>query len=266
MRRRRSSSDGKNETVRGLGISAPRPQLRWPTTSPDGRCAAWSGSQRAHGRSADYHRGFGLDEMLQHPLQTRTDGVGHLARLERGKQLGQVKLGEDHRWLLFQREPCREHVETPAGGPPTGGPLRRPTPPHGTPTGHRPLRVRAHQPDRPGARTARDRSFGAPRSVAGRRHRRRSGAIPTARRLDVLGQMICARVLARSAYSQSARDRQIWRGGGTVNEHRLRLLGRRRTDSEPSFWSALRWEPMPGDGYPVVVRRVGGYEVVRWGR
>jgi hypothetical protein len=40
---------------------------------------------------------------------------------------------------------------------------------------------------------------------------RRSGSIPTARRPD-LAQMICARVLARSAYSQSARDRQIWRG------------------------------------------------------
>jgi hypothetical protein len=30
---------------------------------------------------------------------------------------------------------------------------------------------------------------------------------PTARRPDVLVQMICARVLARSAYSQRARDR-----------------------------------------------------------
>jgi hypothetical protein len=38
---------------------------------------------------------------------------------------------------------------------------------------------------------------------------RRSVLSPTARRLDVLAQVICARVLARSAYSQSARDRQI---------------------------------------------------------
>jgi hypothetical protein len=29
---------------------------------------------------------------------------------------------------------------------------------------------------------------------------------PTARRLDVLAQMICAHVLGRSAYSESARD------------------------------------------------------------
>jgi hypothetical protein len=36
-------------------------------------------------------------------------------------------------------------------------------------------------------------------------HKRRSGAIPAARRPDVLVQMICARVLGRSAYSQSAR-------------------------------------------------------------
>src|SRR5918995_3693974 len=50
------------------------------------------------------------------------------------------------------------------------------------------------------------------RSVRRRRGRarnkmRRYGAIPTARRPDVLAQMICARVLARSAYSQGARDR-----------------------------------------------------------
>jgi hypothetical protein len=38
--------------------------------------------------------------------------------------------------------------------------------------------------------------------------RRRYGAIPTARLPDVLAPMICARVLARSAHSQSARDRQ----------------------------------------------------------
>jgi hypothetical protein len=34
-----------------------------------------------------------------------------------------------------------------------------------------------------------------------------------ARRLDVLAQMICAHVLARSANSESARDRQIWACG-----------------------------------------------------
>jgi hypothetical protein len=38
---------------------------------------------------------------------------------------------------------------------------------------------------------------------------RRSGAITAARRLDVLPQMICAHILAHSAYSKSARDRQI---------------------------------------------------------
>jgi len=56
---------------------------------------------------------------------------------------------------------------------------------------------------------ARERSCRALHSVAGRRQMRRCGAIPTARWLDVLAQTICARVLARSAYSQSARDRQI---------------------------------------------------------
>jgi len=43
-----------------------------------------------------------------------------------------------------------------------------------------------------------------------RRRTRRSGALTTARRLDVLAQMICAHVLARSAYSQGARDRSLF--------------------------------------------------------
>jgi hypothetical protein len=38
---------------------------------------------------------------------------------------------------------------------------------------------------------------------------RRSGAITTARRVDVLEQMICAHLLTRFAWSESARDRQI---------------------------------------------------------
>jgi hypothetical protein len=42
-----------------------------------------------------------------------------------------------------------------------------------------------------------------------RRHKRRSGALTATRRLDVLAQTICARALARSAYSPTARDRQI---------------------------------------------------------
>jgi len=53
------------------------------------------------------------------------------------------------------------------------------------------------------------------RSVRSRRRAderiRRSGAITTVRRLDVLAQMICAHLLARSACPESARDRQIWR-------------------------------------------------------
>jgi hypothetical protein len=45
--------------------------------------------------------------------------------------------------------------------------------------------------------------------AGGGRQMRRSGASTAARRLDVLAQMICAHVLARSAYPQSARDRRI---------------------------------------------------------
>ena len=45
-----------------------------------------------------------------------------------------------------------------------------------------------------------------------RRQMRRYGGLPAARRPDVLAQMICARVLARSAYSQGARDRQFGAG------------------------------------------------------
>jgi hypothetical protein len=53
-------------------------------------------------------------------------------------------------------------------------------------------------------------SFGVSRSVAGRRQMRRSVLGPTARRPHVLMQMICARVLARSANSHSARDRRSY--------------------------------------------------------
>jgi hypothetical protein len=61
----------------------------------------------------------------------------------------------------------------------------------------------------PSRNRALDLSFGASRTVAQPRQTRRSVLSPAARRLDVLVQVICARVLARSAYSQSARDRQL---------------------------------------------------------
>jgi hypothetical protein len=40
---------------------------------------------------------------VQDPLQTLADGVGHLARLQRGEQFGQVRLSEGHR-----RSPLRD--------------------------------------------------------------------------------------------------------------------------------------------------------------
>jgi hypothetical protein len=59
-----------------------------------------------------------------------------------------------------------------------------------------------------GARSRRrSRRFGRRRRRVRSAQMRRSGAITTARRLDVLAQMICAHVRARSAYSESARDR-----------------------------------------------------------
>jgi hypothetical protein len=69
---------------------------------------------------------------------------------------------------------------------------------------------------------------------------------PTARPPDVLAPMICAHVLARSAYSQGARDRQIWAAaqaqtGGTIEtmteadrpiEQRVSVLDRQETDGD----------------------------------
>jgi hypothetical protein len=59
------------------------------------------------------------------------------------------------------------------------------------------------------ARRARapSRRSGASPSATALRQMRRSTAFTATRRLDVLAQMICAHVLARSAYSESARDR-----------------------------------------------------------
>ena len=40
---------------------------------------------------ADDRGRFGLDQLLEDPLQRRADRVGHLAGLERGEQFGQVR-------------------------------------------------------------------------------------------------------------------------------------------------------------------------------
>ena len=42
-----------------------------------------------------------LDRLLEDPRQRRSDGVGHLAGLERGEKFGQVGLGEGHRQFSF---------------------------------------------------------------------------------------------------------------------------------------------------------------------
>ena len=63
---------------------------------------------------------------------------------------------------------------------------------------------------------------------------------------DVLAQMICARVLARSAYSQGARDRQIWRGWSASPGRHLwadqvaDLNLRRRPREQPSLDPPVR--------------------------
>jgi hypothetical protein len=88
--------------------------LRGARVGPFVRCRANEG------------RGLGLDQLLKDPLQRHADGVGHLARLERGEQVGQVRLGEGHRRSPL-RDPGKEHVETHAGGSPHGGPTTPPT-------------------------------------------------------------------------------------------------------------------------------------------
>jgi len=42
------------------------------------------------GSGADHRGGFGLDQLLEDPLQARADAIGHLTGMESGKQFGQV--------------------------------------------------------------------------------------------------------------------------------------------------------------------------------
>ena len=81
---------------------------------------------------------------------------------------------------------------------------------------------RSGSPRRPNRSTR--EPFGASHAVDGRRQIRRSGAVPTALSPDVLAQKIFARVLARSAYSQGARDRR--QGAAKVQRVR-RVVGDR---------------------------------------
>jgi hypothetical protein len=78
----------------------------------------------------------------------------------------------------------------------------RPSPPGIALSGAHVLGQRARRARAPSRRS------GASPSATALRQMRRSTAITATRRLDVLAQMICAHVLARSAYSESARDRQ----------------------------------------------------------
>src|SRR5918994_863279 len=71
---------------------------------------------------ADHQGGFGLDQLLENPLQRRADGVGHLAGLQRGEQVGQVRLGEGHRRGLPCGFPPGKRRGSRPGPPPPGGP------------------------------------------------------------------------------------------------------------------------------------------------
>ena len=87
---------------------ASRPELRDPELHVPGRGGqqappvavslggALLGALVAAG--ADPGRGLGLDELLEDPLQAGSDALGQLAGLDGLEQLGQVKLGEGHRW------------------------------------------------------------------------------------------------------------------------------------------------------------------------
>jgi hypothetical protein len=50
------------------------------------------------GLGADGRAGLGLDELLEDPLQALAHPVGQLAAFERVEELGQVMIGEGHRW------------------------------------------------------------------------------------------------------------------------------------------------------------------------
>ena len=127
--------------------------------------------------------------------------------------------GGPHLWLMWTRPPGALLTDARVATRRVSRRLSNPAARWVTPTTHSTERV----VDWPAA-TAQDRS-GRVGRVANLRQMRRYCAIPTARGPDVLAPMICAHVLARSAYSQSARDRR-----------RSVSLLRRRTGS----WGASR--------------------------
>jgi pimeloyl-ACP methyl ester carboxylesterase len=125
-----------------------------------------------------------------------------------------------------RRRAGRTHPRRPPRGP---APHRPPAPPRGPPRlpgshHHFPLRSLSRPRPSYGHKIHPPVCGQVPigRSVVagGASDERRGAARCSAPRRDspdVLAQMICARVLARSAYSQGARDRQFWRGvGGAV--------------------------------------------------
>lgn len=121
MRRRRSSRLGKNDLCRSLGIDSSTSPAAG-VSRPVAVALGGAGLAALVAPRADVGGRLGFDELLENPPQAGADGVGHLARLERSEQLGQVRIGEGHRWVSFVVVAANEHVEDPAGGPLSGGP------------------------------------------------------------------------------------------------------------------------------------------------
>jgi hypothetical protein len=91
----------------------------------------------------------------------------------------------------------------------------------------------------------------APPSGLPTREARRSAAITAARRLDVLAPMICAHDLARSAYSEGARDRSLFVSRGRFGARRGSAVG-----------AGVAWWLGPGVTVPEC--RCSGFSRPRW--
>ena len=72
--------------------------------------------------SADGRGQLGLDQLLETPGQQGADGVIHVARLDGGEQVGQVKLGEGHGRGLLRVIPARNTPSITPVAHPKGGP------------------------------------------------------------------------------------------------------------------------------------------------
>ena len=132
MRRRGSSSDGKNDPARSFGIATCRSPA-FVDTHPRAVTVALGDPAVAAfvAAGADRRGGFDLDQLLQRPTGELADQIDAIGRLQRGQQIGQGRLRQSHRCVLLQVSSCRN---TPRFTPMAHLPVdpRIPTTPRGS--------------------------------------------------------------------------------------------------------------------------------------